>query len=249
MTGTSKSLNLSVWFLICNLMIAIAFNCSIKQEKELPAVYDTSDLNQENNLLSGINENDLQGFEWMNKPGSYKFLNNSIQISPPADSDFFNDPGSSKVTGTAPMLYKLVKGDFVATALVRPSFKDIWNACALMVYQESTYWGKLCFENSDATGPSVVTVVTKETSDDSNGPIIHDQKSIWLRIARKGDLYAMYWSLNGLDYKMARLFSMPPCDSIKIGMVAQCPAGASVIHEFNYFSIEKKSLKDLRKGI
>jgi len=206
-------------------------------------------VNHKQNLLTEMSKENLNGFSWMNTPESFGFANNALQISPKANSDYFNDPASGKITGSAPMLFKAVAGDFVATAKVKPNFNDIWNACALMVYQDSTFWGKLCFENSDATGPSVVTVVTKETSDDSNGPVIHDQKSIWLRIARKDDLYAMYWSLDGIDYKMARLFSLPQCDSIKIGMVAQCPAGVSVIHEFNYLSFEKKTLKDMRKGI
>ena len=117
-----------------------------------------------------------------------------------------------------------------------------------MVYRDSSTWAKLAFEHSDATGPSIVMVVTKEVSDDANGPILNEESSIWLRLIRKGDLYAMHWSKNGRDFKMARLFALPTQGAVKVGIAAQCPAGEAARHSFLYLSIDHRTVGDLRKG-
>jgi regulation of enolase protein 1 (concanavalin A-like superfamily) len=117
-----------------------------------------------------------------------------------------------------------------------------------MVYIDSTYWAKLAFENSDATGKSIVTVVTKRVSDDANGPILNDETSIWLKLIRKGDIYAMHWSKDGQHFSMARLFTLPHRKAVKVGVAAQCPAGNKATHEILYFSIEPSTVEDLRKG-
>jgi regulation of enolase protein 1 (concanavalin A-like superfamily) len=146
-------------------------------------------------------------------------------------------------------LFKNVSGDFVATTLAKPDFSDMWNASALMVHIDSINWIKFAFENSDATGKSIVSVVTKGISDDSNGVILNDQNSIWLRIIRKADIYALHWSKDGKDFKMARLSTLPKSDSVKIGMEAQCPIGKPAMHEFLFFSIEERTVENLRTGI
>ncbi|MBW1916293.1 MAG: DUF1349 domain-containing protein, partial [Deltaproteobacteria bacterium] len=116
------------------------------------------------------------------------------------------------------------------------------------VHIDSTNWIKLAFENSDATGKSIVSVVTKQVSDDANGPVLSTEDSIWLRIIRKGNTYALHWSKNGKVYKMARISSLPVSQAVKIGMEAQCPSGNGAKHEFLYFSIEQKTVNNLRTG-
>ena len=226
-------------------ILLINFACNQNRGSQIIAVNEF----QEDNLINSMSEQHLNGFKWMNKPESFSLEKGILSISPGDRSDYFNDPGSGEIVRTAPLLFKEMPGDFVATAWVKPDFKDIWNACALMVYVDSLYWGKLCFENSDATGPSIVTVVTKETSDDSNGPIVHKSSEVWLRIGRKNNLYGFYWSLDGKNFRMARLFSLPSSSTVKIGMEAQCPVGESVTHKFLFFSLEEKTIEDMREGI
>jgi len=230
------------------LLFVIVMTSCDDQKKLTDQAIATTNLRKDNNLLASMSSDNLKGFLWMNKPQRFKFKNGSLLINPGDTTDFFNDPVSEAVVGTAPMLFKEMMGDFIATAKAKPNFRDIWNACAMMVYRDSLHWGKLCFENSDATGVSIVSVVTKDRSDDSNGPIINEAAEVWMKVARKGNVFAFYWSLDGVDYKMARLFSLPASESVKIGMVAQCPAGENVEHEFSYFSLEERTIEDMRKG-
>ena len=191
----------------------------------------------------------MDEFQWMNQPKSHQITDGVLRITATKGTDFFNNPEDNSSTSSAPFLYKEIKGDFVARALVRPDFSSQWNAVALMVYVDGNNWIKFAFENSDATGNSIVSVVTRKLSDDSNGVILKGQEQVWLKIVRKDNNYAMLWSKDGKDFKMARLTTLPEFDSVKIGIEAQSPVGESAVHEILYFDLERTRVKDMRKGI
>ncbi len=200
------------------------------------------------NLLSGLSEDNMQDFEWINEAEEYNIEDGSLTITAPGQSDFFINPVDGQMSNSAPVLYLPVWGDFVATTKVVPDLSEIWNATALMVFIDDTHWIKFAFENSDATGPSIVSVTTRGSSDDANGVVLAGRPEVWLKLIRKGNNYAMHWSADGQEYKMARLSAMPEADTVKLGLEAQCPAGDGAIHRFEYFSLEKKSVNDLRTG-
>jgi uncharacterized protein len=204
---------------------------------------------RKDNLLSDFTSGKSAGLEWLNRPATFTMDDGILEITVNKGSDYFNNPEDKTITASAPFLYRNLAGDFVAQALVRPDFSSVWNAASLMVYIDSANWIKLAFEHSDATGKSIVTVVTRGDSDDANGVILDKQEEVWLKIIRKGDTYSLLWSLNGEEYTMARLCAMPPAETVKIGIAAQCPVGASAKHRVIYFSVEKKTIEDLRKGI
>ncbi|MEM8927600.1 MAG: DUF1349 domain-containing protein [Bacteroidota bacterium] len=200
------------------------------------------------NLLLERSPSNLKGFTWMNPPKSFDISNGILTVEAPKGSDFFNNPEDGNKTGTAPFLFTEIKGDFVVKARVQPDFSGQWNAVALMVHIDENYWIKFAFENSDATGPSIVTVVTKDLSDDANGVVLVNRGTIWLKLIRKRDNYAMLWSEDDSDYKMARLTSLPKSTSVKIGLEAQCPVGLNAKHLISFFGIEQKTVKAMRKG-
>ena len=189
---------------------------------------------------------DLQGLKWLNKPDTYSFGDNGLSITVGSETDYFNDPSTGKINANAPFLYRDISGDFVATALLKPDFSDMWNAMSIMMHINDRNWIKFAFEKSDATGKSIVTVVTREVSDDANGVILEDVNMLWLKLARKNDIYSMHWSIDDKDYKMARLSAMPHSDTVKIGIEAQCPVGKSATHELRFFSVEELTINDLR---
>lgn len=203
---------------------------------------------RDQNLLEQIDPSSLSGLRWLNKPERFERTGNSLEVIAATETDFFNSPEDESITATAPLLYKEVEGDFIATAHVRPDFSSVWNAAALMIHSDSANWIKFAFENSDATGKSIVSVVTKGTSDDANGPVLQNEESVWLRIIRKGNIFSLHWSKDGVNFKMARIAAMPVPDLVKVGLEAQCPVGEPAKHEFLYFSIEKRTVNDMRAG-
>ena len=104
------------------------------------------------NLLSGLSEDEMQDFAWINKPENFSFEEGTLLVEAPAQSDFFINPVDGQQSSTAPVLYLPVSGDFVSVARVAPDLSGIWNAAALMVFIDDTNWIKFAFENSDATG-------------------------------------------------------------------------------------------------
>jgi regulation of enolase protein 1 (concanavalin A-like superfamily) len=188
----------------------------------------------------------VSGMQWSTSPEQYQISDSSLLVTVAGGTDYFNNPEDGSVTGSAPFLYQEVRGDFVARALVEPDFSSQWNAAALMVHLDSLNWIKFAFENSDATGPGIVSVVTRGTSDDANGVVLKDTRSIWLALVRKEDNYAMHWSRDGKEYRMARLARMPHAEKVKVGVEAQSPVGATATHRIHYFEVEERTVDNLR---
>jgi hypothetical protein len=232
-------------FFTALVITSLMMNCG--ENKKNPALL--SGEFRHDNLLTDFAAGNSAGLDWFNRPETFTMDDGILAITVNKGSDYFNNPEDKTITASAPFLYRNLAGDFIAQALVRPDFSSVWNAASLMVYIDSANWIKLAFENSDATGKSIVTVVTRNDSDDANGVILNEQEEVWLKIIRKRDTYSMLWSLNGDEYFMARLCAMPPAESVKIGIEAQCPVGASAIHQVLCFSVERKTVEDLRKGI
>jgi len=203
----------------------------------------------DNDALDELSAENRGDFKWMNPPSRFDFDNGEVTVVAEKETDFFNNPEDGKKTATAHYLYQDISGDFVSSALVRPDFSSQWNAISLMVHIDNDHWIKFAFENSDATGKSIVTVVTKELSDDANGVILEEHKAVWLKIAKRDNIYSMLWSADGKEYKMARLTTLPEADSVKIGVEFQCPVGNKAEHLLEYFKIEQKTVTELRKGV
>ena len=185
---------------------------------------------------------------WVNPPSIWNQEGQGLSVTAEKGTDFFIDPENGKSTATAPVFCKEVKGDFVALARVKPDFSAQWNACALMLLIDETNWIKLAFENSDATGAGIVSVVTREVSDDANGVILEGREDIWLKLVRKGNVYGMFWSTDGEDFYMVRIARMKEDALVKVGLEAQCPVGEGADHHWSHFSVENKTVDDLRKG-
>ena len=201
------------------------------------------------NLLKNLSDTRMGDFKWQNKPEKIAFNKEGLVVTSAAKTDFFIDPSNAKSTESAPFLYQEVEGDFIATALVEPDLSNTWNAACVMVFVDSSNWIKFAFENSDATGNSIVSVVTRGTSDDANGVRLGEFRKVWLKLIRKNDIYSMLWSGDGKQYFMARLSKMPTAKKVRVGLEAQSPLEKEATHKFHYFSIEKKTVENLRTGV
>ncbi|WP_435623587.1 DUF1349 domain-containing protein [Flagellimonas sp.] len=237
----------TIYKIIFVAVLLAALTCCTEKEKQEKSSVTQKGFTQ-NNKLTTISKENLSDFQWLNKPLSFEVEDGVLKVVAEKGTDFFNNPEDKSKTLSAPLLFQAIEGDFIAKARVQPDFTSLWNAVALMVHIDNDNWIKFAFENSDATGRSIVSVVTKNLSDDANGVVLKDEDSIWLKIVRKDNIYSMLWSKNGKDFKMARLTTMKSADSVKIGIEFQSPVGDSAKHQVDYFEIEKTTVQDLRKG-
>lgn len=190
-----------------------------------------------------MNYND---FQWTIET-QYEVVEDGIHIYAPAKTDYFVNPADGKVVTDAPFCYKEVEGDFVLRAKVSHDFVSTYDACVLLALENEKLWAKACFEYTDLGTHSVVTVMTNERSDDANGVDVAGDE-VWLQLSRKDDLFAIHYSQDGKEFKMARLCHLPMQKKIKVGLEAQSPTGDGGTRRFSNVSLELRSLADIRNG-
>ena len=195
---------------------------------------------------------DLQNWKWLNE-SQIIHEGDEVVIYAPAQTDWFNNPVPengllSAPVANAPFFYTEVTGDFVFRAKVRPNFKSVYDACALMVIQDEKLWTKAAFEKSDFGTTAAVCVVTNGVSDDANGcNIVQDE--VWLQIVRVGDVFCTHYSLDGERFDMVRLFHLPVEKTVKVGIEAQSPAGDGGLRFYSEISLENRTVRNLRAGV
>ena len=139
--------------------------------------------------------------------------------------------------------------DWQLSARVTVQHKYCFDAGVLFVHQGKDDWCKLCFERSPEGKNLVVSVVTREISDDANGALI-DGDSVDLRVSRCGPVIAFHYSTDGGSYwTLHRLFSMrDPNAPYSIGFLAQSPTGQQCTAHFTRITHGVETLADFRDG-
>ncbi len=188
----------------------------------------------------------MSDFQTMNN-ANYRKEDDTFFLTALPKTDYFVNPETDEVTANAPFVYKEICGDFVMQAKVSPRFVSTYDACVLLALDDEKTWAKACFENTDISTKAVVTVMTSGKSDDANGVNV-DGNQVWLRLSRKGNLFAVHYSLDGEKFLMARLSHIPMSRTVKAGMVAQSPLGEGGEMVFEHFSLVQKTVADIRSG-
>ena len=188
----------------------------------------------------------FKNFKWDNETEAM-ISDSSLVIQAAPKSNFFVEPSDGVRHLSGQFFHTDCGGDFVIRAKVTPNFLSVYDACALLAMSSDTCWAKLCFECTDIGTNAVVSVVTNGASDDANGVDI-DGGSVYLQLAKKGDIFAMHYSKDGKDYKMVRYFRLPSSDSWKIGFFGQSPTGTGGERLFEAIELRYETIDNLRKG-
>lgn len=178
----------------------------------------------------------------------------SVLLTSAGNTDMFVDPagqaGPEAVAQDAGRLVGLPPGgDFTLAARVSVGFGSIYDAGVLLVFLSDRYWAKLCFEYSPQLVPTAVTVVTRETSDDSNSFEVTGD-ALWLRITRSGPAWAFHASTDGSWWRLLRYFALssPGGELARVGLLAQSPAGEGCTATFDQITFSAGAPKNLRDG-
>src|ERR1022692_1787382 len=103
-----------------------------------------------------------------NKPVAFSIRNNELTLQAGEKTDMFRDPNVAYNTDNAPKLLFKADEDFVLSASVEHSFTNKWDGGAIVIKSDSLNWIKFCFEKDYTGARRVVSVVTKNISDDCN---------------------------------------------------------------------------------
>lgn len=172
----------------------------------------------------------------------------ALTMEAPPRSDWFNDPGGPARHASAPALVIPCDADLQLSARVTVDFASAFDAGVLFVHQGDDDHAKLCFERSPQGEPMVVTVVTREVSDDSNEPVV-DGDGVQLRISRIGEVFAFHFSIDGRRWRLSRLFRLrDPAAPTTVGFLAQSPTGEGCRVVFDRLALTATTLDDPRDG-
>lgn len=195
----------------------------------------------------------FDNFKWENETGM-EYKDGVLKLVAPSNTDYFNSPVKEngafpEPVATASLFYAELTGDFVFKTKVELEFKNTYDAASLMIYENENVWAKLALENSDmpCRKPAVVSVVTNRISDDCNGPVI-EGNSVWFQIARVDDCFGFHYSLDGKEYNMVRVFTLPVGKTVRVGFGAQAPTGEGGDRFYTDIVIENKRLDNIRSG-
>ena len=199
------------------------------------------------NLFAGCTGRSLtNGLKWLNEPPEWEFDSAGLTIVPRAPSDFFR-PYGGPANDNCCLLYKEIAGDFAATAEVRAELVDFGDAAALTVRASETQWAKLCLERSPIGQVSLVSVVTNPWSDDSNSELVN-RPECFLRLTRKGNLFGMHYSLDGISWRFVRTFGLELPAQVMVGVHAQAPFTPGCRVLCRSWTISPEPIADFRSG-
>ncbi len=184
-----------------------------------------------------------------------------IRVSAPAGSDLLNDPADADAAPPRDLgrVVAEVHGDFVLSARISADFAAPFDAGVLLVYVDADHWIKACYEFSVDHVPTVMTVVTRDRSDDAVAwPLPED--SAYLRISRRGSAFAVHSSAgresregdagDRMNWTLVRhcALGIPSSEPVRLGFLAQSPIGEGCTARFDSMSFEQRTLADLRDG-
>lgn len=180
---------------------------------------------------------------WNIQPLNYSYTNGVITILAGAKTDMYRDPNVTYNTDNAPKLLFEADVNFVFSAAIEHPFSTKWDGGALVLIEDSLNWIKFCFEKDYTGAKRIVTVVTRDISDDCNSPAIHGNK-VFYKIAKADNVITMYYSTDGKKWFLIRHLQFNAKKQIKIGFLAQSPLGEKSEVKFSNIQYSTKKIKD-----
>lgn len=178
----------------------------------------------------------------------------AVRAEAPAHTDLYVNPGggdaadAESLLNAATLLGLPPAGDFRFSARLTVDFRAQYDAGVLLLWIDERHWAKFCFEFSPDAEPMVVSVVTRELSDDANAFTV-PERSVWLRISRIDSVYAFHASTDGTVWRLIRVFTLgDDLPAHRVGFEAQSPTGDGCTVTFSDIRFDTGRLAELRDG-
>jgi len=180
---------------------------------------------------------------WENLPEQYSYQRGVLTLVAGAETDMFRDPNVTYNTDNAPKLLFHPDKDFILSARIEHAFDSKWDGGAIVLKSDSLNWIKFCFERDYTGARRVVSVVTKNISDDCNS--IEVKKDwVYYKIAKAGNVITLYCSENGQRWLLVRHFQFDASSDVSVGFLAQSPTGKRCTVRFSEIKYEARAIKD-----
>lgn len=189
------------------------------------------------------------GLHWEIEPASWQFDGSVASVVAAGSTDIFIDPaGTTAVLNGARALAFAPHRRWQFSAKVAADFHGAYDAGVLLLWSDDKHFAKLCFESSPQGEPMVVSVVTRDVSDDANAWVVEGD-AVWLRISEVAEeTYAFHSSRDGRRWEFVRYFALSGSEPMRYGIEVQSPTGDGCAVTFDELEFSETPLADLRDG-
>lgn len=211
------------------ILCSLVLNLSVLLAQQIPATY--------------TNPSIPFPMYWRVEPKQFVPLKNGFTIVAGPKSDMFRDPNVTYNTDNAPKLLFQPHEDFVLSTAIAHDHVYKWDGGAIVLLQDSLNWVKFCFEKDYTGARRVVTVVTRNLSDDANSIEIKGNK-VYFKVAKAGPVITLYCSTDQKKWLLVRHFQLNSTLPVQAGFLAQSPTGEKCSVTFSDIRYEAKKIKD-----
>lgn len=171
-----------------------------------------------------------------------------VMVSGPG-TDFFREPDGSAAYGNAPVLLAPIDNTqpFTFTARVAPVLTETYDAGTLYAWVRDDLWLKMALERDERGLSRIVTVRTVGTSDDNNHDVVA-APAAFMRVSSDTRSIGFYYSVDGEEWQLVRLFRNDYGPTLRLGISAQSPLGAGTTARFDRFSLTQQAVANFRMG-
>lgn len=184
---------------------------------------------------------------WENKPAHFENNKGTLVIEAGEKTDMFRDPNATYNTNNAPKLLFIPDSNFILTVSIKHNFINKWDAGAIVLKSDSLNWIKFCFEKDYTGAKRVVSVVTKNISDDCNS-VASASNLLFYKVAKAGKVITLYYSNDGKSWFLVRHLQFDFISPLKIGFLAQSPTGKNCKVTFSNITYSPKKISDPYTG-
>jgi regulation of enolase protein 1 (concanavalin A-like superfamily) len=184
---------------------------------------------------------------WNIRPEKSIVKGNSVTIIAGEKTDMFRDPNVTYNTDNAPKLMFRPGENFVLTASIEHSFSSKWDGGAIVLRGDSLNWIKFCFEKDYTGARRVVSVVTKDISDDCNSVSLNSNK-VYYKIAKADNVITLYYGTDGKKWFLVRHLQFDLKPGYEVGFLSQSPTGKSCTVKFADIYYSPRKIKDPYAG-
>lgn len=184
---------------------------------------------------------------WQIQPLHFTVKDNTITMVADKKTDMFRDPNVTYNTDNAPKLLFRPADNFTLSASIEHAFANKWDGGAIVLKSDSLNWIKFCFEKDYTGARRVVSVVTKDISDDCNAVETEGNK-VFYKIAKADNVITLYYSANGVNWFLIRHLQFNTKPGFEVGFLAQSPAGTSCAVTFADIQYVERKISDPYTG-
>jgi regulation of enolase protein 1 (concanavalin A-like superfamily) len=178
--------------------------------------------------------------------GRVAIKDEQIALTALKGTDLFTDAIGGSRADNAPRIWFAPQGDFILSTKVASDLGGAYDGAGLIVYGGANDWAKFMFERFQSRLLGVSTTVSDGRGDDAYHKT-YDSNELYLKVARRGELYVLYVSRDGIEWDYTRSFSLNGT-AVRVGFFAQSPFSESLTATFSDVRFRSETFKNFWQG-